>query len=54
MPPALCWTSARLPRLLLQLPVRDPTLKHSIGLSEYRASRYYGRLLTNTAESGYG
>jgi len=42
----------RLPRLLHRPPVRDPTLKHSISLTEYWASRYYGRLPTNTAESG--
>lgn len=44
--------SARLPRLLHQLPVRNPTLKHSIGLTEYRASRYFARLPSYAAESG--
>ena len=42
----------RLPQLLHWLPVRNPTLKHAVGLTEYRASRYFGRLPTNTAESG--
>ncbi|WP_211235655.1 hypothetical protein, partial [Psychromonas arctica] len=30
------------------------TLKHSVGLTEYWTSRYFGRLSTNTAETGYG
>ena len=42
----------RLPRLLHRLPVNDATLKHSTGLTEYRASRYFARLPTCTAESG--
>ncbi len=33
----------RLPRLLHRLPVNDATLKHSPGLTEYRASRYFAR-----------
>ncbi len=33
----------RLPRLLHRLPVNDATLKHSTGLTEYRASRYFAR-----------
>src|SRR5690554_2204980 len=33
----------RLPRLLRRLPVNDATLKHSSGLTEYRASRYFAR-----------
>ena len=37
---------ARLPQLLHWLPVRDPTLKHGIGLTEYWASRYFARLPT--------
>ncbi|OBT12076.1 hypothetical protein A9264_02755 [Vibrio sp. UCD-FRSSP16_10] len=43
---------ARLPQLLHSLPVNNATLKHSIGLTEYRASRYFGRLPTYTAEAG--
>ena len=43
---------ARLPRLLHRLPVRNSTLKHTVGLTEYRASRYFARLPTNTAVSG--
>jgi len=42
----------RLPRLLHRLPVNDATLKHSTGLTEYRASRYFARLPTCTAEAG--
>ena len=42
----------RLPQLLHWLPVNNPTLKHSIGLTEYRASRDFGRLPTYTAEAG--
>ncbi len=42
----------RLPQLLHWLPVSYTTLKHVVGLTEYRASRYFGRLPTNTAESG--
>lgn len=42
----------RLPRLLHRLPVNDATLKHSTGLTEYRASRYFARLPTWTAEAG--
>ena len=42
----------RLPQLLHWLPVSYATLKHVVGLTEYRASRYFGRLPTNTAESG--
>ncbi|CAG22669.1 hypothetical protein PBPRB0797 [Photobacterium profundum SS9] len=44
----------RLPQLLRWLPVRNSTLKHDIGLTKYWASRYFGRLPTNTAETGYG
>lgn len=36
----------RLPRLLHRLPVNDATLKHSTGLTEYWASRYFARLPT--------
>jgi len=43
---------ARLPQLLCWLPVNNPTLKHSIGLTEYRALRYFARLPTYTAETG--
>jgi len=42
----------RLPRLLHRLPVNDATLKHSTGLTEYRASRYFARLPTCAAEAG--
>jgi len=42
----------RLPRLLHRLPVNDATLKHSTGLTEYRASRYFARWPTWTAEAG--
>ena len=42
----------RLPQLLYWLPVSYATLKHVVGLTEYWASRYFGRLPTNTAESG--
>ncbi len=45
-------SSARLPQLLHRLPVRDPTLKHITGLTEYRASRYFARSPTCAAESG--
>lgn len=45
---------ARLPQLLHWLPDKYATLKHSIGLTKYWASRYFGRLPTNTAETGYG
>jgi hypothetical protein len=47
-------TDARLPQLLHWLPVRYPTLKHTIGLTKYQASRYFARLPTNSAETGYG
>ena len=43
---------ARLPQLLCWLPVRNPTLKHKTGLTEYRASRYFARLPSCLAESG--
>uniref|UniRef100_UPI000B31D1DD hypothetical protein n=1 Tax=Salinivibrio costicola TaxID=51367 RepID=UPI000B31D1DD len=43
---------ARLPQLLHWLPVRDATLKHSIGLTEYWALRYFARLPTYQAEAG--
>lgn len=43
---------ARLPRLLHRLPVRNSTLKHTLGLTEYRALRYFARLPTKRAESG--
>jgi len=36
----------------LWLPVRNPTLKHKTGLTEYRASRYFARLPSCLAESG--
>ncbi|MGR2966065.1 hypothetical protein ABMY11_21350, partial [Vibrio vulnificus] len=42
----------RLPQLLHWLPVNNATLKHSIGLTEYRASRCFGRLPTYAAEAG--
>lgn len=42
----------RLPRLLHRLPVNDATLKHSTGLTEYRASRYFARSPTWAAEAG--
>ena len=42
----------RLPQLLHWLPVRDSTLKHKTGLTEYRASRYFARLPSCLAESG--
>ena len=34
------------------VPARNATLKHSVGLTEYWASRYFGRLPTNAAEAG--
>ncbi len=37
---------ARLPQLLHWLPVNNATLKHSLGLTEYWASRYFARLPT--------
>ena len=37
---------AWLPQLLHQLPVNNATLKHSLGLAEYRALRYFARLPT--------
>ncbi len=37
---------ARLPQLLHWLPVNNSTLKHSIGLTEYWALRYFARLPT--------
>ncbi|WP_217492714.1 hypothetical protein, partial [Salinivibrio sp. SS2] len=43
---------ARLPQLLHWLPVRDATLKHLIGLTEYWTSRYFARLPTYQAETG--
>ena len=43
---------ARLPQLLCWLPVRNSTLKHKTGLTEYRASRYFARLPSCLAESG--
>ena len=42
----------RLPQLLCWLPVRNSTLKHKTGLTEYRASRYFARLPSCLAESG--
>ena len=42
----------RLPQLLHWLPVRNSTLKHKTGLTEYRASRYFARLPSCLAESG--
>ncbi|WP_157812651.1 hypothetical protein [Alteromonas sp. MB-3u-76] len=36
----------------LWLPVRNSTLKHKTGLTEYRASRYFARLPSCLAESG--
>ncbi|WP_206605040.1 hypothetical protein, partial [Vibrio vulnificus] len=42
----------RLPQLLHWLPVNNATLKHSIGLTEYRASRCFGRLPAYAAEAG--
>jgi len=48
----LIGSNARLPQLLCWLPVRNPTLKHKTGLTEYRASRYFARLPTCLAESG--
>ena len=44
----------RLPQLLHWIPVRYPTLKHNIGLTKYWALRYFARLPTNAAETGYG
>ncbi|WP_175418671.1 hypothetical protein, partial [Salinivibrio sp. SS2] len=38
--------------LLHWLPVRDATLKHLIGLTEYWTSRYFARLPTYQAETG--
>ncbi len=43
---------ARLPQLLHWLPVRNATLKHKIGLTEYWASRYFARFPSCLAESG--
>ena len=48
----LIGSNARLPQLLHWLPVRNSTLKHKTGLTEYRASRYFARLPTCLAESG--
>ena len=48
----LIGSNARLPQLLCWLPVRNPTLKHKTGLTEYRASRYFARLPSCLAESG--
>ncbi|WP_157812680.1 hypothetical protein [Alteromonas sp. MB-3u-76] len=45
-------SNARLPQLLHWLPVRNSTLKHKTGLTEYRASRYFARLPSCLAESG--
>ncbi|MGP5019890.1 hypothetical protein ACTXPD_19385, partial [Vreelandella alkaliphila] len=52
MPSRQTGYGARLPRLLHRLPVNDATLKHSTGLTEYRASRYFARLPTCAAEAG--
>ena len=54
MLPSYLGLDARLPQLLHWLPVRYSTLKHTIGLTKYRASRYFARLPTNSAEAGYG
>ncbi|WP_198521020.1 hypothetical protein [Alteromonas sp. MB-3u-76] len=48
----LIGSNARLPQLLHWLPVRNSTLKHKTGLTEYRASRYFARLPSCLAESG--
>ena len=48
----LIGSNARLPQLLHWLPVRNSTLKHKTGLTEYRDSRYFARLPTCLAESG--
>ena len=48
----LIGSNARLPQLLHWLPVRNSTIKHKTGLTEYRASRYFARLPTCLAESG--
>lgn len=48
----------RLSQLLNRLPVRlffkITPLKHSVGLTMYRALRYFTRCPSNTAETGYG
>jgi len=36
----------------LRFPVNSPILKHVTGLTKYRASRYFARLPTRSAESG--
>jgi hypothetical protein len=46
------WIRCQASLVTTPVPVRHTTLKHSVGLTEYWASRYFGRLPTNTAEAG--
>ena len=46
------WSRCQASSVTAPVPVRNATLKHVIGLTEYRASRYFARLPTNTAVSG--
>ncbi len=52
MLPAHDWKECQASSVTTPVSVRNPTLKHVVGLTEYRASRYFGRLPTNTAETG--
>ncbi len=46
------WIRCQASSVTAPVPVRNATLKHTMGLTEYGASRYFAHLPTHLAESG--